>query len=235
MKRITPVLLALAAALGAPHPVGAALLGPSAYTSTADSPFFPFAGFGYFHLENFDDHALSTPGVTVSPGTAVTAANTGYDGSIIDQVGLAGGCPPGGLAVACDTLFSGDGSGGLTFTFSAVALGGLPDAVGLVWTDGDGTITFEAFDENGISLGQLVGNHADAGSYNGTIVDDRFYGATNSGGISRIVISNSIGGIEVDDLQYGRRDPVAAVPEPGGLLLLGVGLALLALIRRRFA
>jgi len=232
MKRIASIIVGLAAAFGVPQPSGAALLGPSAYTSTADSPFSPFAGFNYFHLENFDDHLLNTPGVTVSPGVA-TAANSGFNGSIIDQVGLAGGCPAGGVAVACDTLF-GNGATGLTFTFSAGVLGALPDAAGVVWTDGAGTITFEAFDENGVSLGQLVGDHAD-GSFNGTIVDDRFYGVTHSGGISRIFISNSSGGIEVDDLQYGRRAAINGVPEPGGLALLGLSFALLAAARRRLA
>jgi hypothetical protein len=223
-------ILTLVALAGTPHPAGAAVLGPSTYASTADSPFFPFAGFTYFHLESFDDHLLNTPGVTVSPAVS-TAATVGFNGSIIDQVGLAGGCPAGGLAVACDTLF-GSGPTGLTFTFSAGVLGALPDAVGIVWTDGAGTITFEAFDESGVSLGQLTGSHAD-GSFNGTIGDDRFYGATNSGGISRIFISNASGGIEVDDLQYGRRGAISGVPEPSALMLLGLSLALLALARRR--
>jgi hypothetical protein len=111
-------------------------------------------------------------------------------------------------------------------------LGQLPNAVGLVWTDGAGTISFEAFDENGVSLGILLGNHAD-GSFLGTIDEDRFYGATNAGGISRIHISNTSGGIEVDDLQYGFRGVVNAVPEPASLLLLGLGSCLAWLARRR--
>ena len=138
---------------------------------------------------------------------------------------------PGGLTVPCDTLF-GAGVPGFTFTFDAGVLGVLPDAVGVVWTDGVGTITFTAFDENGISLGTVTGNHAD-GSVGGTIGDDRFYGATNSGGISKITISNQFGGIEVDDLQYGRRGQVSAVPEPGTLMLLGVAFVGLSRARRR--
>jgi hypothetical protein len=226
MRKFCLFVAAVSLVIFSTGPAHAALLGPSAYTSTADSPFSPFAGFTYFFIENFDDHLLNSPGVSVSPSTVKTAANSGFSGSIIDQVGLNGGCPAGGLLVACDTLFGG-GVPGFTFTFDAGALGALPDAVGLVWTDGAGTITFEAFDQNGVSLGTVVGNHAD-GSFFGTIVDDRFYGATNSGGISKITISNSSGGIEVDDLQYGRRGAVSAVPEPASLLLLGSGLLLLA-------
>jgi hypothetical protein len=213
--------LLVAAALLAVWASGAqaALLGPTPYTSISDSPFFAFGDFTYFFLENFDDHVLNTPGVTASAGN--TAATVGFNGSIIDQVGLAGGCPSGGLSVACDTWF-GAGQPGVVFTFDADVLGALPDAVGIVWTDGEGTITFEAFDQNGVSLGTLIGTHAD-GSFFGTIGDDRFYGVTNPGGISSIHISNTSGGIEVDDLQYGRRGE-AAVPEPHGLLLLAVGL-----------
>jgi len=194
LKQLAAAVLLVIAAL----PARADLLGPSPYTSPSDSPFWPFSGFVYFHLEDFDDHVLNTPGVTTNLGSA-TAVQQGYSGSIIDQVGLMGGCPGGGAAVPCDTLFNASGS--VTFFFDAGVLGQLPTAVGIVWTDGAGTITFEAFDQNGASLGTVTGDHADA-SYSGTIDDDRFYGATHPGGISKIIISNG-GGIEVDDLQYG--------------------------------
>ena len=181
-------------------PAQAQLLGPSLYERFDDSPFPPSVGFSYFHLETFDDHELNTPGVTASAGALSTSR--GFSGSQIDQVGQDGGCDAGGVAVACDTWFSTPGVTGVSFTFHAAALGGrLPTAVGIVWTDGDGAITFEAFDQHGNSLGTLVGNHAAAP--NGTIADDRFYGVTNPGGISRIHISNLLGGIEVDHLQYG--------------------------------
>jgi hypothetical protein len=61
--------------------------------------------------------------------------------------------------------------------------------------------------------------------YFGTIEDDRFYGATNAGGISAIRISNTSGGIEVDHLQYGGPLTVVGTPLPGSLLLVGAGLA----------
>ena len=99
-----------------------------------------------------------------------------------------------------------------------------------MWTDGVNSITFEAFDELGSSLGTVVGAHAD-GNFAGGTGEDRFYGVTHSGGISRIVISDP-SGIEVDHLQYGLRDTLS-VPEPTTLALLALGFAALGLRRRR--
>ena len=101
------------------------------------------------------------------------------------------------------SFFSGSGPGGITFTFDAVALGGLPTQAGIVWTDGAGTTLFEAFGPGGVPLGQ-IGPVAIADASNfGETAEDRFFGVTNPGGISSIRISNSSGGIEVDHLQYG--------------------------------
>ena len=113
------------------------------------------------------------------------------DDGAIDGSGLAG-----------DDWFSGCGSCGVTFHFDDGALGDLPTYAGMVWTDGAGTITFEAFDENGVSLGKIFGNDAD-GSFNGETAEDRFFGVFNSGGISAIKLSNASGGIELDHVQYG--------------------------------
>jgi len=97
----------------------------------------------------------------------------------------------------------------MTFTFAGPDL---PTRAGVVWTDGTGTIRFEAFDAANASLGVRTGTHAD-GSISGTTAEDRFYGIVHDAGISRIVISNGGNGtgslIEVDHLQFG-----VAVPEP---------------------
>lgn len=196
----------------------AQLLGPSVYAQASDSPFTGLS-FTYFHLETLEDNLFNVPGVTKSTGNVL--APSGLTDSVDADDGKIDGLGRDG-----HSIFSGAGSSGIMFTFSAAALGSLPTHAGIVWTDGGGTITFEAFDANGASLGTRTGNHAD-GSSSGTTVDDRFYGVINAGGISKIFIKNSSGGIEVDHLQYG-----GAVPEPGTLGALGLG-ALVALLRKR--
>jgi len=175
------------------------LIAPTPYLSFADSP-FASASFSYFHLETFEDHLLNVPGVTASAGGVTSVVfgpsihdSVDADDGLIDGSGLNG-----------DSYFYASGAAGISFTFSAGVLGALPTSAGIVWTDGGAgaQITFEAFDQNGVSLGMLLGSHAD-GSNVGETGEDRFYGAMNAGGISRIFISNAGGGIEVDHLQYG--------------------------------
>lgn len=182
----------------APQVVSTALLGPTSYTSYANSPFNGQV-FSYFHLEDFEDHLLNTPGVTASAGQVASTIFPGHIDSVDADDGVIDGNGSSG-----DDYFSSPGSAGIDFTFNAATLGALPSHVGIVWTDGEGTTSFEAFDAANISLG-VVGPIAIAdGSSFGTTAEDRFFGVTHAGGISRIVIRNSSGGIEVDHLQYGR-------------------------------
>lgn len=198
------------------------MIGPNLdYQGFADSPFHG-QSFSYFYLENFEDGALNTPGVTSSGGVVVGP------GPLVDSVD--GGGPNG------HSYFNGCGSCGFTFTFDAGVLGALPTSVGIVWTDGDvPTRHFSAFDQNNNLIGTIndstglwfsSGGDADVENY-------RFFGATNAGGISKIFISNDSGGIEVDHLQYGLNGP--GVPEPASwaLMIGGFGLAGAALRRRR--
>lgn len=211
---------------GLPGIAAAALIGPTPYLSAADSPFVP-GNFAHFYLEDLEDGLVNTLGLTATGGGICVSNTACFVGSgLIDSVGN-GGNPTVGHSLYAD--------GTITLTFDAVALGALPTAAGLVWTDGNNPITFEAFDQNGVSLGTLVGNHSDGG-YTGGTAEDRFYGATNAGGISKLVISNPPG-IEIDHIQYGVGGAVqdGGVPEPTSwaLMILGLGSAGAAMRRRR--
>ena len=206
-------------------------IGPTSYLSFGDSP-FSSGSFSYFHLETFEDHLLNVPGVTASAGGVTSVVfgpsihdSVDADDGLIDGSGLNG-----------DSYFSASGAAGISFTFNAGALGSLPTSAGIVWTDGGGgaPITFEAFDQNGLSLGILLGSHAD-GSNVGETGEDRFYGTTNAGGIYRIIVSNASGWIEVDHLQYGSASQDNnKVPDSSSILgSLAVAVAGLVAIRRR--
>lgn len=235
MKRIV-VSAALLALMLTGSAANAVLLGPlggsgssSEYATASDSPFAgtDFSG-GYFYLEDFEDGLQNTPGVTANNGgvTSVIFGPGSHDSVDTDDGAFDGN------GLAGDSWFYSSGSTGVTWTFDESILGVLPTHAGLVWTDGSGEITFEAFDAMGSSLGVVVGNHATPG-FLGQTDEDRFYGVIEMGGISRIKLSNASGGIELDHLQYGNPGIRASVPEPAALLLLGFGLAAFALSGRR--
>jgi hypothetical protein len=221
MQRSHAVVLVMTVLLSLTSAANAVLLGPSGgsglsgeYAVAGDSPFAGI-GFTYFHLENFEDHLLNVPGVTANAGGVASVV---FGPTIHDSVDLDDGSLD-GSGLQGDDYFSSSGATGVTFTFSAATLGALPTHAGIVWTDGEGTTSFEAFDANGVSLGTIGPVGIADGTVGGTTADDRFFGAVNSGGISAIRISNSQGGIEVDHLQYG------LVPEANASLMLWVGLA----------
>lgn len=223
------VLASLAAAVVAASVcagASAAPLGPSLYASALDSPFTPGA-YGYFYLEDVEDNAIDTPGLAAAGnGLCITGFNCFVGDGVTDSVGN------GGVGTLGRSIWA-SGVPGITLTFDASVLGSLPTAVGVVWTDGAGATTFEAFSESGSQLALIVTTHAD-GSFAGTLGDDRFYGVESAGGIARIVIGNASGGVEIDHVQYGGGTPgPAAVPAPATLALLGLGMAALALRRRR--
>ncbi|MGI8509064.1 MAG: PEP-CTERM sorting domain-containing protein [Gemmatimonadaceae bacterium] len=229
-RMATPLaLLLITAPLAAPTVASAQIVGPKPYLQFSDSPFASTPGFSYFYLETFEDHLFNVPGVTASAGGVTSVVfgpnlhdSVDGDDGHIDGSGLNG-----------DDFFSPAGQNGISFTFDGAALGGLPTHAGIVWTDGTNNIFFQAFDQNGVSLGTQTGDHAD-GDFNGGTAEDRFYGAINSGGISRIFISNGPGGIEVDHLQYGRLGTTASTtPEPSSVALLATGLIGLVPVLRR--
>lgn len=171
--------------------------GPTPYLSFADSPLGGRSA-SYFQLENFEDHLLNAPGVAASAGGVSSIVfgsslhdSVDADDGVIDGNGLAG-----------DAYFSANGAAGITFTFNAGVLGSLPTHAGIVWTDGAGQVFFEAFDGNGVSMGLRGPYNFPDGVNNGTTAEDNFLGAYNKDGISAIKISNTLGGIEIDHLQY---------------------------------
>lgn len=191
-------------------------VGPTPYLSDADIPLDFYLGGSPLALEDFEDGTLDF-GITASIGNVVTPSNAtdsvdGDDG-VIDGFGRGG-----------HSWFSGLGPGGISFSFS----GPLPTAAGLVWTDGSGTTAFEAFDENGDSIGTIGPVTISDGSFSGQTAEDHFFGVLHASGISRIFISNSAGGIEVDHVQFG----IAQVPEPSGLLV-GISVVAIGFFRRR--
>ncbi len=178
-----------------------AFFGPSSYLSQADSP-FDLSGLGdNMFLEDFEDGLFNAPGVTASGGSVIGFDVAGFAfGSVDGDDGHIGdNC---GISATAGRAFYDSGSTGITFTFDAQALGGLPTQAGVVYTDGHGPITFEAFDASGTSLGTVSG--AGSPSFNCATAGDSFYGASYACGIWKIkIIGSPSGGISVDHLQYG--------------------------------
>ena len=172
------------------------MIGPLPYLSWADSPFTAPSLAGYWHQESFEDGLLNVPGVTVTAGVVYGPAfdcdSVDGDDGIIDGLGRNG-----------RSFFTAAGSTGMTFTFQESVLGTLPTHVGIVWTDGSGLVTFEAFDRNGGIIGSRGPVNLGDNTFNGTTQEDRFFGVVSQAGVHRIRIRNTNGGIEVDHLQYG--------------------------------
>lgn len=202
-------------------------LGPFLYQSFNNSP-IRLGNYQYFHLEDFEDGQMNTPGLSVSGGTLGTGAaadSVDGDDGIVNGVGIG------------NSWYS-NGVNFLEFTFDANTLGGLPTHVGLVWTDvgqvsgggfGVSPVVFEAFDANNLSIAYIGPTLVGDGLINGQAFEDRFFGALNvPGGISRMRITMpSSTDWEIDHVQYGR----IAIPAPASLVLLGAGAA--GISRRR--
>ena len=144
------------------------------------------AGYQWSYLENFDGNTLKAPGLS---GNGKSSLSFGKD--LIDSV-------------------SGNswwGSGSLTFSFQSKALGALPTRVGIVWTDGAGSVTFEAWAPCGYlgKIGPLAG--IPDGNFHGGKEEDKYFEVHHEDGITKIRISNTEGGIEVDNLRYARGKP----------------------------
>jgi hypothetical protein len=227
MKKLVLAPLLGTALTAAPALAQQTAYGPSPYLSFSDSPFASIMVPGQFYVEDVEDGAINTPGLSVT-GSGLCLSATCFAGSgLIDSVGNGGN---GNLG---NSIWS---AGPITVTFDQNALGFLPNAAGLVWTDGADPITFEAFDQNNVSLGTITAtDNADNNNSGGT-AEDRFFGFTNPGGISSMTISNP-GAMEIDHVQYGlvTLAQTVGLPEPStwAMMLLGFGAVGCALRRKR--
>jgi len=214
----------------------------SSYQSVEDSPFHDayLSDTHAFWLEDFEDGELNTPGVTASngrvrrPGSHTDSVDTDGD-AVVDANGTTGHSflvkqtNPDQPVIDQNPQFDGPS---IRFTFDADELGQLPTLVGLVWTDGNehAEFAFQVIDRHGHSLGTMMLQLGD-GVHTGDSTADRFLGATWADGISAIELRGTIGGIEVDHLQYGYE--LAVVPVPPAVLIGGLGVVGVALRRRR--
>src|SRR4051812_2007450 len=178
---IVALLLGILAAVGNAN--AATYFGPTPYLSVADSPFVVTPG---FVLEDFEDGALNIPGVSASSGFVLPP------GSITDSVdaddGVIDGSGTSGHSYNQGTTAGGSLS--LSFFFDAGVLGGLPRHVGLVWTDDLANVSFEAFDSGGSSLGSIGPFSLGDPFATGQTAEDRFFGVSNSTGISKVIMSH---------------------------------------------
>lgn len=209
----TPVMLLIFLVLTTPSRADLTFIGPLGYSSPADSPFSGL-NFDYFHLEDFEDLELNTPGVTRSAGTIGEEARA-YRDSVDGDDGAIDG-----LGTEGESLFADRGSSlwhwlpwsdaeatGITFTFDTNALGTFPSHVGVVWTDAEApkvtSVFLEAFGPTGISLGMFGPHPVGDDTTQGTTPEDRFLGVIHLDGISAIRIFQDADQMEVDHLQYG--------------------------------
>ncbi len=163
----------------------ATFFGPTPYLQQSDTP----AGFSALPvvLENFEDSVLdpdlSTVATIIGPGGLTDSVD--IDDGVIDGSGTAG-----------RSAFSGSP---VRITFSS-----RPVSAGLVWTDGgsNASVTFQAFDGAGLSLGThgpfVLGDNSNTG----TTAEDRFFGVRYAQGISAILITHTSGGYEIDHIQW---------------------------------
>jgi hypothetical protein len=108
-----------------PAVVEAALFGPTSYLSFVDSP-FNGVSLGYFYLEDFEDHAFNTPGVSSPTGEVARVLYAGVpDIGGFDSVDADDGSID-GLGRLGDSFANGAGFEGFTFTFDESQLGSLP-------------------------------------------------------------------------------------------------------------
>ena len=180
--------------------LGQTFYGPTHYYQASDSPFFEMSG---LEIEDAEDGVFNLPGASSNhPRMGSSFAYGSVDSVDVDDGSINGTCIDG------ESFW---GSGSITITFG-VGGADLPHHAGLVWTDGFGNVTFEAWGPGNVSLGQVDGgNHSNGyGNWWGSTSEDRFYGVSHLAGIEKITVSNP-GGIEIDHVQQVVMTPVELI------------------------
>lgn len=205
LRALAPAFIALSTALGTDALAGgpvATFLGPTAYKSTADSPFDLSALGSTSILENFEDGVNNLPGVTMTVGSinppSATTDSVDADDGVINGVGTGGHS----WLVPANQI--------LNVTFSADVLGGLPTEVGFVLTStgSNATITISVFGPTGLFEG--FKNYNFPAGPNGSVNDDFFIGVTFPAGISAFAVTTVPNTMEMDHFQFVLPDPATA-------------------------
>ncbi len=186
----------------APKVLADGLLEPVPYLQKSDSPFREVSFPSYFHLEDWEDSVLNTPGATSDSSTV----STSFGSALVDSIDGDDGVVDGKCAKDGGTCNAAFGGGTISFTFDATVLGKLPTHVGAVWTDGSTgcDAIFEAYDAKDVLIGTKKAVAVGDDNNTGGVAEDRFFGVVHAAGVKRVVVKSSAGGVEVDHLQYGR-------------------------------
>ena len=170
-----------------------------------DSPFYEFSkNHPDFHMEDFEDGLLDTPGVTVNVGKVYGPSET--TDSVDEDDGIKDG-----VCIDCRSFNVGERNNFLIITFDESKLKGLPTHAGIVVTDstyGKGApkvsqILISVIDSDGYVVHSEIIENLDFGK-SGTANNDVFFGTIYEGGIKQFRIAIDYGSMEVDHLQYGR-------------------------------
>lgn len=202
------------------------------YRGRFDSPFYPGIQNGTTYVEDFEDMAVNTPGLTMSTGKTFfsTGISVDEDDGILDHLGNGRSwVVPNAAVLPEGPPFS------VRAEFAPDAFGNYPTHAGMAilgyTTLNVGSLRyFQAFDADGneilsstlSALTPVLPNTTPGNSNLG----DRFFGLIHEGGISRIVMG---GGVYFDHVQYG----YGPIPEPGAACLSAAALAAFGLRRRR--
>jgi hypothetical protein len=182
---------------------------PTPYLSAEDIPADFYDGGAPDVLEDFEDGSTDPslylyPGGIRGPGThcdSVDADDGEIDGFGFDGSSWVGTVAADGIEVHFDQPY--------------------PTAAGMVWTDGYGVVTFEAFYDLFQSLGTVGPVDIADDSQDGTTAEDHFFGVHYAEGITSIKLTCISGNIEVDHVQYGSAGTVVSVPEQMSVVRLG--------------